>query len=699
MRITQLEIVNFKALTRFRLDDLSDAVVLAGPNGCGKSCVLDAIRLLKSTYGGYQPNEWHSWFGEFQINFNQRPEDLLRLFQDPGRDLLITASFDLATSERDYLRANGTELVRAAAWREVVPELASWRAFSTTPLASQYRANNDEVERRAAQALGELNEELDAAPVTATVTVDPAGTIRTVPSRMLELAFSSYEPEHLGVLDFHSPDRQYTREEVAGVNLDLSNAQEQRRQSALYNPQQKFQGLKTEMASMYVRRVLAQEAGTSGATEDDLVDALRDLFKTFFPGKTFLGPEPTADGRVAFPVRLPDGSTHDLDDLSSGEKEVLYGYMRLRNSAPKNSVILLDEPELHLNPRLIRGLARFYFNHLVAAHNNQLWLISHSDTLLREAVNLEGFRVFHMRSGDRSRPDENQAARITTSEEVERLVIELVGDLAAYRPGAKVVLFEGGGDVEFDVRMVARLFPDFDGAVNSIAAGSKREVTALHETLDGLGAAALGARFYAIRDRDSGRREAAAARAFTWGVYHIENFLLEPDFVLRAMSELSQADPALADSRAVVAALRECARATVPSLIRHELVVEANDALVNALAVGGDPHAERMADAIHESVAGSVRRVKELDETELSLDALRVKESELRKRFSTDLETDEWRKTFRGRDILKRFVALHVGGTSYEGFRDLILARMKETGFQPSGMAAVLDGILADPFP
>ena len=85
----------------------------------------------------------------------------------------------------------------------------------------------------------------------------------------------------------------------------------------------------------------------------------------------------------------------------------------------------------------MRGLARFYFDHLVRKQSNQLWLISHSDTLLREAINLDGFGVYHMVRGERSRAGENQVTKITTEAEAERLVIELVGDLAAYRPGAK----------------------------------------------------------------------------------------------------------------------------------------------------------------------------------------------------------------------------------------------------------------------
>lgn len=55
MRFNSLAVENFRAIRSFHVDNLTDFVLIAGPNGCGKSCVLDAIRLLKSIYGGYQP--------------------------------------------------------------------------------------------------------------------------------------------------------------------------------------------------------------------------------------------------------------------------------------------------------------------------------------------------------------------------------------------------------------------------------------------------------------------------------------------------------------------------------------------------------------------------------------------------------------------------------------------------------------------
>lgn len=47
MRFESLSISNFKAIATLQLHGLADMIVVAGPNGCGKSAVLDAIRTIE----------------------------------------------------------------------------------------------------------------------------------------------------------------------------------------------------------------------------------------------------------------------------------------------------------------------------------------------------------------------------------------------------------------------------------------------------------------------------------------------------------------------------------------------------------------------------------------------------------------------------------------------------------------------------
>ena len=47
MRIESLEVQNLKVLRHLKLDEIPNLVVIAGPNGSGKTSLFDAIRVLK----------------------------------------------------------------------------------------------------------------------------------------------------------------------------------------------------------------------------------------------------------------------------------------------------------------------------------------------------------------------------------------------------------------------------------------------------------------------------------------------------------------------------------------------------------------------------------------------------------------------------------------------------------------------------
>jgi len=61
MKIKNLKISNFRAIELIKMENLGNLVLIAGQNGVGKSCIFDSIRLLKSTYGGYNQNEVQNW--------------------------------------------------------------------------------------------------------------------------------------------------------------------------------------------------------------------------------------------------------------------------------------------------------------------------------------------------------------------------------------------------------------------------------------------------------------------------------------------------------------------------------------------------------------------------------------------------------------------------------------------------------------
>ncbi|MEH1817097.1 MAG: AAA family ATPase [Nostoc sp.] len=702
MRICSLEIKNFRAITGLKLTDLSEVVVIAGPNGCGKSCVLDAIRLLKSVYGGYQQNELQQWFNEFQIN-SSRQEDILSLFQDKNQPLEVVVEILLSPQEKNYLlneankllQDNASSLLQNQIWQGVSLQHGHGGFTNAESLAMEQRIYTPIVEQRTRETVSSLINDLKQTSHTGRIRIQPDSTIDIAPSQILELVFGNYKPQHIGIIDYHGASRNYAREKINAINLSLESNEQQLRQHTLYNYTNKYLNLKAEMASGYIRQLIAKEISTTGGEIDTLTNTLKELFTTFFPGKEFLGAQAGADGQLLFPVRTASGAIHDINELSSGEKEVLYGYLRLRNTAPRNSVLLMDEPELHLNPRLISGLASFYHKNLGKPLGNQLWLVTHSDTLIREAVERDDFQVFHIQPSSNF-DSKNQATVVKANEDVERIIIDLVGDLAAYRPGAKIVIFEGGGNTEFDCWMVSQLFPKFSDAVNFISGGNKRRVADLYEVLENA-RRYIPAKFYAVTDRDTDDSDVLEnSNRMSWDVYHIENYLLDPHFIFQALRDINALCKEVATEEDIDKQLREFASEIITNVVTHQLVKHADRELKSKLNLGFDRSIQSVGSEVAKAVARCHNRIEKLTLNELSEKHLTDLETQYRLEATTSLGDGTWRRILPGRDIIKLFVGKFGRGIPYERFRDLILARMRDNNFQPAGMKQIVERIIAN---
>jgi len=160
MKIDSLRITNFRGIGDVQLSELGIMVIIAGQNGSGKSCIFDAIRLLKSVYGGYQANEWQQWMGEFQISLSSRSSDFLPIFNDPTKELRILCEFRLAEFERQYIMTHADELLREKVWRTLMPEAYAWGGLKLAVFAAQFREREPEVAQRVAIEMPALVQEL-----------------------------------------------------------------------------------------------------------------------------------------------------------------------------------------------------------------------------------------------------------------------------------------------------------------------------------------------------------------------------------------------------------------------------------------------------------------------------------------------------------------------------------------------------------
>jgi len=277
---------------------------------------------------------------------------------------------------------------------------------------------------------------------------------------------------------------------------------------------------------------------------------------------------------------------------------------------------------------------------------------------------------------------------------LDRAVVDLVGDLAAYRPAAKVVILEGASDTGdgFDVTVVRRLFPEVAKRVNLVSGGAKLRVRGLYGVL-ATAAEQLGSdnRFFSITDRD---RDPASDNLHMkqWDRYHIENYLLEPSFVRQATRALTGSDPFASDEEAK-AALRASAMEIVDDIAVQLVRADLNDRAVGALKVGAGARQSTAAQDLASSLQSSAQRLTDLS---ASYDASNISDhlDAERGRLATACASDDWIADFPGRDVLKRYARDHAG-VKYEAFVNIILDRMAEANYQPPGMKSVLEAVLA----
>jgi hypothetical protein len=290
---------------------------------------------------------------------------------------------------------------------------------------------------------------------------------------------------------------------------------------------------------------------------------------------------------------------------------------------------------------------------------------------------------------------ESQLKPLSATADLDLALADLIGDLAAYRPGGKVVILEGGGDSDFDQKVVATLFPEIAEHANLISGTNKTRVESLHRVLEAASdKGQVPYKFYSVTDRDSDTQaRPASANSFSWDVYHIENYFLVPKYIAKVLSAVNTS--AQLEEDVIWDQLRTLAKDTMPKLVRNELSDFANDQLVRAIDVKTDPRLEDQAPALVDSIDRSFKRLIALQTSTLTKDTLAKKEKEIKERYVESIADGRWVNVFRGRDVLKRFVGKNVNSVSYEVFRNLVLAQMKDDGYRPPGMKDILDRIIS----
>ncbi|MFH0979977.1 MAG: ATP-binding protein [Planctomycetota bacterium] len=114
----------------------------------------------------------------------------------------------------------------------------------------------------------------------------------------------------------------------------------------------------------------------------DLFEDIERAYRTVFPTRRFEGPVPRSDIDQVMEepwFYLYDGSRqYEVSEMSGGERAIFPILFDFANWNIHNSIVLIDELELHLHPPMQQGLLRALRS---LGENNQFILTTHSDAI------------------------------------------------------------------------------------------------------------------------------------------------------------------------------------------------------------------------------------------------------------------------------------------------------------------------------
>lgn len=268
--------------------------------------------------------------------------------------------------------------------------------------------------------------------------------------------------------------------------------------------------------------------------------AFVDVFATYkaslrkvMPHLVFAGVE-TSQKTIEFDTA---GRRLGFDQLSGGEREIAFLVGQIDRFGLKDGLFLIDEPELHLNPELVRT----WVNYLTSTvENGQVWLATHS----LEAVEAAGENSTILIERDETSRTVSRAT-LLGNQPVLAALAKAVGSPAFSIASGRFVYIEGKealGERDRFERVIGRV-----SGTQYIEAGSCNEVINRIKSIRSLAeASGQHIRTTGIIDLDWRDRTTASSLAATGlivlPVHQIENFFIHPPSLEKVAEALGQTD-------------------------------------------------------------------------------------------------------------------------------------------------------------
>ncbi len=519
MHLRNVEISNFRLLTDFKAKFKDGVNLLIGPNAVGKTTVMEAIRLAKSVLAPRTPNETRMVLVSLGATSQQLPQSFNygAIAGDTSQPIKIICEFSLSDDEIAILPELSSRLARDIVASQFgislmqEGQLALVQFLSSPVGQSAMQAANNAVQLQ----IGEMTLQKS---LKLTLNIDPKGGFsgenlfhQSVFAQM-ENRLSPYRSS----FSYFPADRAMPAGDTP-IQLGVADAQQQLES---HNSQAflKYQRLKSTIFSSFV------ESEQSRTAQKAIFDS---IFLKLLKEKKLEGINLNQYGQATIQIRdVQSNKTFDIDSLSSGEKGLVLTLLLIGKSMQDGGVILIDEPELHLNSAVCKDLIGFLAEDFLTPRNIQAIICTHSPEIIASAMRRDDATVFHLKKGSavapirkQDQPELVQALRLLGSSEIEELLYE------------GIIFVEGDDDVE----LLELAFPESRSRFKLRPLQGRGEVEKLIKELQKAEAEnAKESVSYFLFDRDRSMTALTSSpkvKISQWDRYCLENYLLDQEIL------------------------------------------------------------------------------------------------------------------------------------------------------------------------
>jgi predicted ATPase len=341
MRLKEIQLRNYKKFTTRKTlhfkrankyDPNSDITLIVGNNGSGKSSILQAIVLTTATASrnGFNGQDF-DWPGfEYRhIQTGRLPCDIKCTYEFSESELEATAKY------AEELQDIGIKLYSPSTKQIVTLQYDYQKAKSIAPSgATAYYQFSGYQYAKKLTSLSTSNDSL----------FDKVGNIYW-----------------------------YTEQRTSySISKSIDN-------EAL-----EIDWIRNFLSSAYAFHIALTEGKRElGQGQIDFYEKLHSLYKKVFPNRSFVGAAPNFDARGTLSAPdffLTDGqSQYEISEMSAGERAIFPILLDFARWNINNSIIIIDEVELHLHSSLQQAFVRALSK---IGSSNQFILTTHSETIV-----------------------------------------------------------------------------------------------------------------------------------------------------------------------------------------------------------------------------------------------------------------------------------------------------------------------------